>query len=516
MRRICIKSLTFWGNLQNDEDQRPRSAGRRLNQKVAGICLSDIGVSGYFSSNMIPDAELLRRYAAGRSEEAFAEIVRRYVNLVYSAALRQVNGDAHLAEDVAQTVFVDLARQAGSASRIRVLAGWLYTAANFAAAKAVRAERRRRRHEQDVRLMNETLMPPDSEMDWTRVRPVLDQAMQGLRPAERDLILMRYFENRRLATIAETLGVSEDTARKRAERALEKLRAALSKRGLATGGALASVLAANAVSPAPAHLAGTITSGSHAGATAATGSAWSKAVATKTQAVILAGICVAAVVPLLFQQRRLADLRQTNSALHAQAAQTPEPATIVAPTRPAPTASSIPDAEFARLLKLRGQAGLQSDEIKKLRAELAADQSSAEARAYAVSNYFPRSSWAAAGYATPAAAIQSYNWVIGQATTRGDTNALRALFPSGWARMMQDTGGDEEKISAGLRQEAASFTNTDGIRLVNERPTSNDEVDVAFMLFTNHGTNDGFGSMRLRPVGGQWQLVEPIPSAPPL
>src|SRR5262249_27235294 len=104
---------------------------------------------------MTPDCELLRRYAKTGSEEAFAELVQRHLDLVYSAALRQVNSDAHLAQDVAQTVFADLARKAGLLSRRAVLTGWLYTSTHFAAAKVVRAERRRHAREQEAHNMRE-------------------------------------------------------------------------------------------------------------------------------------------------------------------------------------------------------------------------------------------------------------------------------------------------------------------------------------------------------------------------
>src|SRR5436189_6234372 len=93
------------------------------------------------------DAELLRHYAEEGVEDAFAELVRRHVNLVYSAALRQVNGDAHLAADATQLVFTDLARKADSLVGHRVLAGWLFTSTRFAAAKLVRGERRRHARE---------------------------------------------------------------------------------------------------------------------------------------------------------------------------------------------------------------------------------------------------------------------------------------------------------------------------------------------------------------------------------
>src|SRR5215831_13456133 len=124
---------------------------------------------------MTPDCELLRRYSDDKSEEAFAELVRRHVDLVYSAALRQVNGDAHLAQDVAQMVFTELSRKAGQLSRRTVLTGWLYTCAHFCAAKAVRTERRRHSREQEVQAMHELLDNRGPELDWEKVLPVLDR-----------------------------------------------------------------------------------------------------------------------------------------------------------------------------------------------------------------------------------------------------------------------------------------------------------------------------------------------------
>ena len=99
---------------------------------------------------MKDDATLLRSYARNRSESDFAELVHRHVNLVYSAALRQVNGDVHLAQDVTQTVFTDLARKASSLANYQALAGWLFTSTRFAAAKFVRGEQRRRLREQEA------------------------------------------------------------------------------------------------------------------------------------------------------------------------------------------------------------------------------------------------------------------------------------------------------------------------------------------------------------------------------
>ena len=165
---------------------------------------------------MTPDCELLRRYAGTRSEEAFAELVQRHVNLVYSAALRQVNGDAHLAQDVAQTVFTDLARKAASLARRATLTGWLYTSAHFAAAKIARTENRRRdREEKFMREPTNENVPEAGRVtpcapDWDKIRPMLDEVMHQLKETDREAILLRYFENRPFAEIGEKFGLNEN------------------------------------------------------------------------------------------------------------------------------------------------------------------------------------------------------------------------------------------------------------------------------------------------------------------
>src|SRR5471032_2405509 len=120
------------------------------------------------------DSALLRRYADQKSEEAFAELVRRHLDLVYSVALRQVGGDAHLAQDVAQTVFTSLARKAVSLAARPVLGGWLYRTTQFTAIDVVRGESRRRAREKEAETMQTLSSNPGSETDWEKLRPTLD------------------------------------------------------------------------------------------------------------------------------------------------------------------------------------------------------------------------------------------------------------------------------------------------------------------------------------------------------
>jgi len=213
---------------------------------------------------MATDGELLRRYVQDGAEDSFGELLQRHVNLVYSAALRQVQGDVHLAQDVAQCVFSDLARKARSIQTRENLAGWLYTSTHFAAAKAVRKEQRRRQREQEAAPMHDNEPPPD----WEQLRPLLDSAMHRLKESDRQAILMRYFEKRSLGEIALQIGVTENTARMRLERALDKLRLYLSSKGATTSATLlASALSANAIETAPAGVALALTNGALTSAT---------------------------------------------------------------------------------------------------------------------------------------------------------------------------------------------------------------------------------------------------------
>lgn len=246
---------------------------------------------------MIDDAELLRRYTKENSEEAFAELVRRHLPLVYNAALRQLANATHRAEDVAQMVFTDLVRKAPSLARRSHLGGWLYLSTHYAAAKLKRAEQRRQIREQAAHVMNGTFSDASVEVEWEQLRPVLDDAMVELSERDRQVILLRFFENCRLRDVGEKLGLSEDAARMRLDRALERLRAALGKRGISsTTAAIGLLLTNQTVVAAPAALAATVTSTALTAATAGSAVALLQFMSTAKVTVGIASVVVALVL----------------------------------------------------------------------------------------------------------------------------------------------------------------------------------------------------------------------------
>lgn len=220
---------------------------------------------------MQDDAELLQHYAATRSEAAFAELARRHLDGVYSAALRRVGGDTHLAEDVAQKVFAALACEAAVVARHPFLSAWLYTTTRNHAANVVREERRRRTREHTA-MSDPTTQNDGATTDWSRVAPLLDEAIDQLGDGDRTVIVLRFVERRGFAQIGAALRISEDAARMRVDRALDKLHAQLASRGVtSTAAALAAVLSTQAVASAPAGLLASISGSALAAAGAAGG-----------------------------------------------------------------------------------------------------------------------------------------------------------------------------------------------------------------------------------------------------
>src|SRR6478736_6816085 len=172
---------------------------------------------------MPTDAELLRRYAQARDERAFAELVQRHLNLVYAAALRRTHGHTHVAEEIAQKVFTDLARKAAALQHHPALTGWLHRSTRYAAIDAARITIRHQKLTQSFTAMADDSLRPESQADWENLRPVIDEAMDDLKEADREIMLLRYFDGLSFAAVGERMNLSENTARMRTERALDKL-----------------------------------------------------------------------------------------------------------------------------------------------------------------------------------------------------------------------------------------------------------------------------------------------------
>ena len=214
--------------------------------------------------NSQSDQELLGAYAERQFEPAFAELVRRHLDFVFSAALRMTR-NPQIAEDVAQSVFAALAKQSRPLAWRPVLSGWLHRTTLNLAAKAVRTEVRRRAREQEAAAMNE--VSANSEPAWEQLAPHLDAALGALSEIDRNAVILRFINGRSLSEVGTALGTTEEAAKKRVTRALEKLRAHFARRGIAVSASvLALAMTANAIQAAPAGLATTLATGSLAAA----------------------------------------------------------------------------------------------------------------------------------------------------------------------------------------------------------------------------------------------------------
>jgi RNA polymerase sigma factor (sigma-70 family) len=320
---------------------------------------------------MNDDMALVREFATNHSEPAFATLVDRHLGLVHAAALRQAD-DSHLARDIAQAVFIILARKASSLGPKTILSAWLYRTTRFAAADALKTQRRRQAREQKA-YMQSTLNQPDADT-WAQLAPQLDAAMAELGEADRAALVLRFFENKSASEIAAALRLTDVAAQKRVTRALDKLRAIFARRGMTlTATAIVGAVTANAVSVAPAGLAITIKAASLAAANTGTFTLFKLMTLTHLKlaasALAVAGVTAAFVVQNQNQtkahdenavlQQQLGQLQTDNTALSNQ---------LVA----AGSSLAISKQQFNELLKLRGEVGWlrqQTTELDRLRVE---------------------------------------------------------------------------------------------------------------------------------------------------
>ena len=333
------------------------------------------------------DIELLQEYAQKTAEEAFTILVKRHLNLVYSAALRRTKSP-QLAEEVSQSVFVDLARSAPRLSHNTILTAWLYQVTRRTAIDVIRREARRQLREQIAVEMNAMNTPTD---DWRHIEPVLDDAMAALEELDRAAVLLRYFENKSLREVGEIMGTSDDAAQKRVSRAVERLRDFFTKRGVTIGtGGVVVVISANAVQAAPAGLAATVAASvALSGMAVATSTiiTTTKAITMTTTQKILITAALAACVgtPLAIQHHAQAKLRFENELLRTQLNQQAQLAAdnerlfklLDQITRT--NSRSLPKAQFDELLRLRGEVGRLRSEAREL-AQMKNDVKTADAK----------------------------------------------------------------------------------------------------------------------------------------
>jgi RNA polymerase sigma factor (sigma-70 family) len=212
------------------------------------------------------DSAWLRQFAEQRSETAFAALVDRHLNLVYSVALRKV-GNPHQAQEITQAVFIILARKAPQLRHEQALSSWLFQTTRLTANNFLRGEMRRRQREQEA-CMQSTLNEPDD--CWPHIAPLLDAAVETLGETDRRAIVLRFYEGRNLREVGAAMGASEAAAEKRVSRALDKLRKFFGRRGITLSiSTLAATVAAHSIQAAPVGLAAVVTTTVHSAALSA-------------------------------------------------------------------------------------------------------------------------------------------------------------------------------------------------------------------------------------------------------
>jgi RNA polymerase sigma factor (sigma-70 family) len=350
---------------------------------------------------MSDDAELLRRYADSRSEDAFTQYVERNFSLVYSAALRRTNGDVHLAQDVAQLVFTSLAKNARSVARHAVPAGWLYVTTRNAAANLMRSERRRKAREKEAMTIREPSMEGESVPNWEDLRHHLDAIMDLLNEKDRNAVLLRCLQGRPFAEIGRILRTSEDAARKRVDRALEKLRSLLARRGItSTSAALAAALSTQAGITVPIGLAARVSGQALAVAGHTAGGQVAILMnTTKVTATLAAAVGIAAGVFLYRQQHQEAQLKQEMATLR------------LALARQANQAADASTRTNARA-ELASTGGQFSNTRSQSSDNNQSDSNVGHSWPSLTGGMIQSANWSNRGTATPLAALESYLWAV--------------------------------------------------------------------------------------------------------
>ncbi len=445
--------------------------------------------------------DLLRAWAEHGSEEAFAELVARHIDFVYSVALRKMAGNGGLATEVAQTVFVDLARKARALRAEGSLAGWLHRHTCYAAAAALRRERRRYAREQLAAAMH--ALEHDSSPDWSSLAPLLDDAVNALGEADRRAILLRFYERRDLHTVGDVLGVSDDAAQKRVSRALERLRVWLGRRGVtSSSAALAGLLGAHSVTAAPAGTALIVTTGALAAAAAAACAGTGALTLVelmmhlKTKVALAAAVAVALTVSLVWQEHAIARTRLDNRDRAGTLEQLRLEANVQAAQAQADAKTERAPEERADLERLRTEVATLRAQLEKARAARLATAGGGQGarRPGFISARDARD----VGSATTEALFQTMFWAM----ARGDTN--RVIELADWSA--EGAQQQKEVMAHELAEVAADAASLDiEFRLVRQVPLP--DGDTAEIIEMSHEHSLDRMALRARRAGAEWRLV---------
>lgn len=452
---------------------------------------------------VMDDRQLLQEYIRSQSQEAFRELVARHLPMVYATAHRMVH-DRQLAEDVAQNVFATLIQKAGALGASPIVGGWLYNTTRHLAMHAVRTEQRRRQREEAAVAMQ----PLQTADETSRILEQLEPAMTQLDETERDALVLRYFEDRSLRGVGQELGISEDAARMRVNRALDKLRTVFAGQGIpVTSVLLASVLAASTTTAVPAALSTAIMAAALAGAAAAATTATNviltsmfgaKTIAAAVGAALLAGTAI-----YLVQQSQIERLKADNQNLIAQRQQS------AADQETASRAAQAAKEELARLRKNNADLLRLRNEVGQLRRERAAQQAvPAAGSGQSAANpgrYISKDQLVFAGYATPEAALQSMLWGVLNGTYE---QAAGALAPDFQQQELKD-GKSREGFEDAKKTMPLAFK---GMQIVARKTLAEDRVELKVRVDVDPTVN---ADLKMPPfviepvlkVGNEWKVA---------
>ena len=452
---------------------------------------------------------LVREYAQSNSEQAFATLVSQHVNLVYSVALRQVR-DPHLAEEITQTVFIILAGKAKSLSPKTILSGWLCRTARYVSANTLSIQRRRQFREQEAHM--ESILNESEPGVWNQIAPLLDEALNYLGEKEHDAVVLRFFDGKELRQVGAAMGTTEDAARMRVNRGVEKLRDFLTKKGVTLSAtAITGAVAVNSVQAAPAGLAASITTAALSGTTITTAAviAATKGIAMTTlQKAVVCTTLAALAGAGIYEARQAANSRAEARTLQQQQTSLAEQVQRLESERDEASrriASVGEEKErqtrnASELLKLRGEVtGLRSttNALAKLLASQQSSQASTAPQETPSIDSHPRASWKFAGYATPQAAFESMTFAV----STGDAKAaLSSLVPEISKVQEQEFAKmSETELRDRIIQGAIDTT---GFRIIRTDSVADDEV---FLTVVTEGKRDHEDKVRLKRIQGEWK-----------